>query len=398
MVKQGERYRHYKGGEYEIVCVSVDEPTHKTLVTYKSLKDDRVWTRSLETFLGDVSTEIQVSRFEKINEDNPTPKYKVGDLFLEKPYVIFIGDLKIFRLVSIRKNKTGETLYNFVSLDETKWISTIESNIEESLLLFVSNPTLRLNEDFAPITNKEDKQKFTQGEILCRKEPEVKCVNTWIVDGVCDKKYGDYKICTFPHGFIKYVTEKTLESDYVSITKQWDNNENPVLETGTWICRKNLKTNEENIFMVAAYSKQTTGTLVVSESYGIIGLNARSENEMLTISRFTLDRDFAVLSRGTPIKAKTGLPCCDIQFEKAIPVEVEPTIKIATFKARHPRFNKGDRFCRKTPIVGGVNIIEIMGNADNFEYFAKPLDKKLVGYYPQKVKENYLNSQFFKLN
>jgi hypothetical protein len=45
--KAGERYRHYKGGEYEVVCSSIKEDTLEALVTYRSLARGTVWTRTL---------------------------------------------------------------------------------------------------------------------------------------------------------------------------------------------------------------------------------------------------------------------------------------------------------------------------------------------------------------
>lgn len=43
----GDRYRHYKGGEYEVVMRSIDENTLTHLVTYRSVERGSVWTRTL---------------------------------------------------------------------------------------------------------------------------------------------------------------------------------------------------------------------------------------------------------------------------------------------------------------------------------------------------------------
>lgn len=43
----GERYRHYKGGEYEVVCSSIKEDTGEVLVTYRSLAFGYLWSRTL---------------------------------------------------------------------------------------------------------------------------------------------------------------------------------------------------------------------------------------------------------------------------------------------------------------------------------------------------------------
>ena len=43
----GSRWRHYKGGLYEVVSVSIREDTLEPLVTYRSLERGFVWTRTL---------------------------------------------------------------------------------------------------------------------------------------------------------------------------------------------------------------------------------------------------------------------------------------------------------------------------------------------------------------
>ena len=57
--KAEERYRHFKGGEYEIVTTARDcDNLDKFLVIYKSLYDSEtfprgtIWSRSLEDFVG----------------------------------------------------------------------------------------------------------------------------------------------------------------------------------------------------------------------------------------------------------------------------------------------------------------------------------------------------------
>ncbi len=67
----GERYRHYKGGEYVIVCRSVDEATLEQLVTYRSLAKGGTWTRTLRNFTEAVPLDDSLSpkfakRFERL--------------------------------------------------------------------------------------------------------------------------------------------------------------------------------------------------------------------------------------------------------------------------------------------------------------------------------------------
>ena len=56
--KQGEKYRHYKGNEYTVVCLAVDEATEKRVVVYQDLHaHEKIWVRSLEMFLEEVEVD-----------------------------------------------------------------------------------------------------------------------------------------------------------------------------------------------------------------------------------------------------------------------------------------------------------------------------------------------------
>lgn len=46
----GERYEHFKGGLYEVVCTAVEESVGTKLVIYRSLADGRTWARPLLSF------------------------------------------------------------------------------------------------------------------------------------------------------------------------------------------------------------------------------------------------------------------------------------------------------------------------------------------------------------
>lgn len=51
----GEHYRHYKGGEYEILMLANHtERAGETLVIYRSLQYGSIWARPLPVFQGDV--------------------------------------------------------------------------------------------------------------------------------------------------------------------------------------------------------------------------------------------------------------------------------------------------------------------------------------------------------
>lgn len=63
------KYRHYKGGEYELLALACDEATHEWLVIYKALYDTKgapeVWVRSYEKFTDTVAVD-GVKRFTHI--------------------------------------------------------------------------------------------------------------------------------------------------------------------------------------------------------------------------------------------------------------------------------------------------------------------------------------------
>ncbi|MDB5308622.1 MAG: hypothetical protein JWO38_2824 [Gemmataceae bacterium] len=59
------RYRHFKGGEYEVVGVARHSETHEQMVVYRPLYNDTgLWVRPVEMFLEPVAYQGQtVPRF-----------------------------------------------------------------------------------------------------------------------------------------------------------------------------------------------------------------------------------------------------------------------------------------------------------------------------------------------
>ena len=79
MVEAGERYRHFKGGEYEVVGVARNcDRSEQYVVVYRSLYDGKVWVRLLEEFEGDKIFEDgrRVKRFVKIGNGMISVKVK----------------------------------------------------------------------------------------------------------------------------------------------------------------------------------------------------------------------------------------------------------------------------------------------------------------------------------
>ncbi len=67
------RYRHYKGGEYEVLGVGRAEETHEKLVIYRALYrseefgDNALWARPLSSFIESVTVNgKKVPRFVKV--------------------------------------------------------------------------------------------------------------------------------------------------------------------------------------------------------------------------------------------------------------------------------------------------------------------------------------------
>ena len=50
-------YRHYKGNEYELLFIATQTETGESLAVYRSLVDNKIWTRSLAMWLGKVTVE-----------------------------------------------------------------------------------------------------------------------------------------------------------------------------------------------------------------------------------------------------------------------------------------------------------------------------------------------------
>lgn len=67
------RYRHYKGGEYEVIGVARHSETLEPLVVYRALhKDSGLWLRPHAMFFGMLEVEGRpVRRFTRLSEAGP---------------------------------------------------------------------------------------------------------------------------------------------------------------------------------------------------------------------------------------------------------------------------------------------------------------------------------------
>ncbi|MDD5693201.1 MAG: DUF1653 domain-containing protein [Patescibacteria group bacterium] len=62
-----EKYRHFKGGMYELLGIGKNSETEEEMVVYKSTETGQIWIRPKEMFFEKVEVDGQkVDRFEKI--------------------------------------------------------------------------------------------------------------------------------------------------------------------------------------------------------------------------------------------------------------------------------------------------------------------------------------------
>lgn len=67
----GEKYQHYKGGKYEVICLANHTDNNEALVIYKSLSFGSIYARPLKEWIELIGaekagTKYPIPRFEKI--------------------------------------------------------------------------------------------------------------------------------------------------------------------------------------------------------------------------------------------------------------------------------------------------------------------------------------------
>lgn len=51
----GKKFRHFKGCEYELVCIAYDSETQQEMIVYRALYGEKkVWVRPKDMFFGQV--------------------------------------------------------------------------------------------------------------------------------------------------------------------------------------------------------------------------------------------------------------------------------------------------------------------------------------------------------
>lgn len=69
LVKVGGKYKHYKGGEYEVVDIVLHSETLEVMVLYRPLYEDgvKLWARPLNLFISEVEFDgKKIKRFELV--------------------------------------------------------------------------------------------------------------------------------------------------------------------------------------------------------------------------------------------------------------------------------------------------------------------------------------------
>ena len=110
-VNIGERYRHFKGGEYEVVSVAKDSDDLKKIVVYRALYGEgETWVRSFSEFVGYKEIDGEnIKRFEKIGEGMVGINVKVKKLREDAvvPEYVHLGDAGM-DVVAVSKRVTDK--------------------------------------------------------------------------------------------------------------------------------------------------------------------------------------------------------------------------------------------------------------------------------------------------
>ena len=68
-MNQPQKYRHYKGGVYELVCEAIQESDLSPVIVYRS-HNGSIWTRPKDVFFEMVEVDgARVPRFAAIDDD-----------------------------------------------------------------------------------------------------------------------------------------------------------------------------------------------------------------------------------------------------------------------------------------------------------------------------------------
>ena len=67
----GCRYRHFKGGVYEVILCALHTETNEVLVIYEDVKHGKIYARPVDMFLEQVEVDgVMKDRFELVNDED----------------------------------------------------------------------------------------------------------------------------------------------------------------------------------------------------------------------------------------------------------------------------------------------------------------------------------------
>ena len=114
-------YRHFKGSTYEVLGETTHTETNETLILYKSVGADKLYSRPIDMFLEEVT--ITGNLF-------PVPRFEKIMVFVIKTDFGYIGD-----------NDDGTT---FVGIEDAKYLAstTGDYTLELMKIYSVINPTI----------------------------------------------------------------------------------------------------------------------------------------------------------------------------------------------------------------------------------------------------------------
>lgn len=90
MIIKGAKYKHFKGGIYEVIAVGYHSETQEKMVVYKDMETDKVYIRPYDMFVSDVDKKKypnvkQKKRFELYKEPIKVKVRKINKVhFIDK--------------------------------------------------------------------------------------------------------------------------------------------------------------------------------------------------------------------------------------------------------------------------------------------------------------------------
>ncbi len=164
-------YQHYKGGEYELVCLAKDSDNKNDLVVYKSVKDGQIWTRDKKEFEEEVEKDKeQVARFKYVRE--------LEEESSEQKYLRALADYQNLlkqnarEKVEFAKFALEDFLHELLPVYDHLKLSIKGLSDEEKKNAWVEGVSYVLNQFKTTLENKGVEEIKTEGQIFNHDEME----------------------------------------------------------------------------------------------------------------------------------------------------------------------------------------------------------------------------------